>query len=64
MLDRLFKSALSRPPSEEEAARILPVLEAAVADTETAEDRAAARRQAIEDLYWATLTGNEFLFNH
>ena len=26
--------------------------------------RAMARRQAIEDLYWAVLTSREFLFNH
>ncbi len=24
----------------------------------------AARRQAVEDLYWAVLTSQEFLFNH
>ena len=24
----------------------------------------SARRQAIEDLYWAMLTSKEFLFNH
>jgi hypothetical protein len=29
-----------------------------------AADAKAARRQAIEDLYWATLTGKAFLFNH
>jgi hypothetical protein len=23
-----------------------------------------ARRQAVEDLYWAVLSANEFLFNH
>ena len=25
---------------------------------------ATARRQAVEDLYWAVLTSQEFLFNH
>ncbi len=25
---------------------------------------ATARRQAVEDLYWAALTCQEFLFNH
>ena len=29
-----------------------------------AEAAKAARRQAIEDLFWAVLTSNEFLFNH
>ncbi|QDV36131.1 DUF1553 domain-containing protein [Tautonia plasticadhaerens] len=64
VLDLLFKSALSRAPTDDERSRILPMLESALADAETDEDRAAARRRAIEDLYWATLTGNEFLFNH
>ncbi|WP_152053407.1 DUF1553 domain-containing protein [Tautonia marina] len=64
LLDGLFKAALSRPPTEAEASRILPALEAAVAEAETEEERAALKRQVIEDLYWATLTGNEFLFNH
>lgn len=64
ILDRLFKTALSRSPTEAERSRILPALEDAVAGAESEEERAALRRQAIEDLYWATLTGNEFLFNH
>lgn len=63
ILDHLFKSALGRSPTAEERARILPSLDQAVASAAPA-DQPAARRQAIEDLYWATLTGNEFLFNH
>ncbi|WP_235963177.1 DUF1553 domain-containing protein [Tautonia rosea] len=64
ILDQMFKAALSRPPTEAEASRILPALEEAVAEGETDDERASLRRQVIEDLYWATLTGNEFLFNH
>jgi hypothetical protein len=64
IVDQLFRTALGRPPTPEENVRIVPVLEASVAGLEKPEERAAARRQAIEDLYWATLAGPEFLFNH
>ena len=64
ILDHLYRAALGRRPSETERSKLLPVL--AGATTGLADERAiaAARRQAIEDLYWATLTGKEFLFNH
>ncbi|MDX2038451.1 MAG: DUF1549 and DUF1553 domain-containing protein [Isosphaeraceae bacterium] len=61
IVDRLFKAALSRPPSESERKRLTVVLAESVVG---AADAKAARRQAIEDLYWATLTGKAFLFNH
>jgi len=62
VLDRLFLAALTRKPTDAERTRLLKVLSDAAnsADPNAAE----ARRQAVEDLYWATLTGNEFLFNH
>jgi hypothetical protein len=52
------------------AASLVPDASAAPAGTRPSPDdpgdKAAleARRQAIEDLFWATLTGKEFLFNH
>ena len=55
ILDRLFRAALCRTPSERERASIMPLL--------AARDK-AARRQAVEDVYWGVLTGKEFLFNH
>jgi hypothetical protein len=58
VLRRLFLSALSRRPTQAERRRILPVLADAAGGAE------AGRRPAIEDLFWATLTGREFLFNH
>ncbi len=64
VLDLLSKSALSRPATEDEKARILPLLAEATAGIDDPAERAKARRQAIEDLFWATLTGKEFLFNH
>ncbi|MEW4569757.1 DUF1553 domain-containing protein [Tautonia sp. JC769] len=63
-VDHLFKKALARPPTGAESARIVSALDEAVAGAETDEERAVLRRQVLEDLYWATMTGNEFLFNH
>ncbi len=62
IIDHLFKSSLSRPPMEAEVARLLPILNDSVEGAK-GEEAEAARRQAIEDLYWAVLTGKEFLFN-
>lgn len=59
VLDRLFRTALSRPPSASERAAIMPILAAASRSPDQ-----TARRRAIEDLYWSVLTGKEFLFNH
>jgi hypothetical protein len=64
VVDRLFLAALSRKPMPDERSRILKVLADAVAGLTDAKEVAEARRQVIEDLYWATLTGHEFLFNH
>jgi hypothetical protein len=30
---------------------------------DAAADKSASRREALEDLFWAVLTGKEFLFN-
>jgi hypothetical protein len=64
ILARLFLAALGRRPTAAERERLLAILAAATAGMSDDKAIAAARRQAIEDLYWATLTGNEFLFNH
>lgn len=64
VVDGLFLAALARRPTGaecEKIARILAAATAALTDPKSADE---ARRQAVEDLYWATLTGNEFLFNH
>ncbi len=52
--DHLYLSALTRHPTGEERRELLKAL------AETRENR----RQAIEDLAWAVLTGKEFMFNH
>jgi hypothetical protein len=64
VVDGLFRAALSRSPTEAERARLVKILADAVAGPSDPGAVAEARRQAVEDLYWATLTGNEFLFNH
>jgi hypothetical protein len=51
---RVFALALSRPPSEAELTRFRKLM---------AEDPRAARREVLEDLFWAVLTSREFLFN-
>ena len=57
ILDELYWSALSRPPTAHERTGILSALG-------SGEDDPAARRRKLEDLGWAVLTSTEFLFNH
>lgn len=64
ILDRLFAAALCRRPTEAERSRIKAALAEAVAGIKDPKEAAQARRAAVEDLYWATLTSKEFLFNH
>ena len=64
ILDRLFMAALTRRPTDSERTRLLKILKEASAGQADPKRAAESRRQAVEDLYWATLTGNEFLFNH
>ncbi len=64
IIDRLFLAALTRKATDAERARLQKILTDASAGISDAKAATLARRQAIEDLYWAVLTGNEFLFNH
>jgi hypothetical protein len=64
VIDRLFASALARRPTDVERKRLRGILSDAVAGLKDPKATAAARRAAVEDLYWATLTSKEFLFNH
>jgi len=64
IIDRLFASALCRSPTETERTKLLAILAGSVAGISDPKAATAARRAAVEDLYWATLTGKEFLFNH
>jgi hypothetical protein len=56
-LHRLYLLALSRPPTAEERDRFAKVIAEAAGDPRT------TRREMLEDIFWAVLTGREFLFN-
>jgi hypothetical protein len=58
IIERVFLHALSREPTAAEKSRFLEAI------AEVAKDGAAGRREALEDAFWAVLTGKEFLFNH
>jgi hypothetical protein len=58
IVGRVFRLALARPPTEDEKTRFLTIL------ADAARDGPEARREALEDVFWAVLTGKEFLFNH
>ncbi|WZP01001.1 DUF1553 domain-containing protein [Isosphaeraceae bacterium EP7] len=64
IIDRLYLSALSRRPTDAERTGLIAVLAESVAGITDPAMAAASRRQAVEDVYWAILTGKEFLFNH
>ncbi|HEV3447974.1 MAG TPA: DUF1553 domain-containing protein [Gemmataceae bacterium] len=54
---RLFVLALSRDPSAKELQKFKDLL------ADAGQDKSLTRREALEDLFWAVLTGKEFLFN-
>ncbi|MCI0378234.1 MAG: DUF1553 domain-containing protein [Gemmataceae bacterium] len=56
-LRRIFALALCRAPTTDEQSRFLGIMAEAARDPQT------TRREVLEDLFWAVLTGREFLFN-
>jgi len=54
---RIFLLALCREPTKTELGRFIKLM------TEAARDGQTTRREMFEDLFWAVLTGREFLFN-
>lgn len=58
VVDEIFLTGLARKPSEAEHVKFLAILDS------VPEPGEQARREALEDLVWAILTGREFLFNH
>jgi hypothetical protein len=55
VLDELYIRCLGRRPNEAELQKLLPVIEA--------KDKKGAQ-QNLEDVFWALLNANEFIFNH
>jgi hypothetical protein len=53
----LFVLALSRDPSASELKKFKDLL------ADAGHDKSLTRREALEDLFWAVLTGKEFMFN-
>jgi len=64
IVEHLSLAAHGRRPSDAERARLVGVLAGSVAGLTDPAAAALARRQAVEDLFWAALSGNEFMFNH
>jgi hypothetical protein len=58
IIDQVFWSALTRPPTAEEKHKFQEIL------SDAARGGVETHREAIEDFVWAVLTGREFLFNH
>ena len=54
---RLYLLALCREPTAEELKKFTGLM------AEAARDQQTTRREVLEDLFWAVLTGREFLFN-
>ena len=63
-LDHLFLSAYSRYPTNAEKQPMLAALRKAREAPGSTDVQREARRQALEDMMWATLTSKEFLFNY
>jgi len=55
---RVFILALSREPTAMELQRFTKLM------GDAAREPMTTRREVLEDLFWAVLTGREFLFNH
>ncbi|HXA08297.1 MAG TPA: DUF1553 domain-containing protein, partial [Bryobacteraceae bacterium] len=64
ILDHLFLSAYSRYPTDAEKQPMLAALRQASTTAGSVDVQREARRQALEDMMWAMLTGKEFLFNY
>jgi hypothetical protein len=64
IVEQLFLTAMCRRPTTAEEERMVRALRDSVSGNGDAKAKANARRHAVEDLYWAVLTCQEFLFNH
>lgn len=62
IIDYLYMSSFSRHPTEKEKAALVSALSSA--EVQNGQTSAAARRAALNDMGWAMLTSEEFMFNH
>ncbi len=58
IITQVFRYALARSPSVDEKSRFAAII------ADATKDGSNTRQEAIEDVFWAVLTGKEFLFNH
>lgn len=61
---QLFLASLTREPTPRELQQLTKSLNESVAGKTSDAEKKALRRAAVEDLFWAVLTSDEFLFNH
>lgn len=64
ILELLTLSAFGRYPNDGEKTEMIAALDKARVRKGSAQAIADARKQSVEDLFWAMLTSKEFLFNH
>ena len=64
IIKRLYLRTIARAPTEGELEKVLAALEESESDSEKPNEVRLARRQALEDLFWALLNSSEFMFNH
>jgi hypothetical protein len=64
IVEHMYLSAYGRFPSDDERRSMTELLAKSRLITGSAEVHKEARRQGLEDLFWAMLTSKEFLFNH
>lgn len=62
IVDYLYVASFSRHPHEKERTTLVDALHAA--EQQNAQSPAETRRAALNDLAWAMLTSEEFMFNH
>jgi hypothetical protein len=63
-IEAVYLAGLSRTPTAAEKARLLTLFQESMIMPRNLTEQRDFARGALEDLFWAVLTGKEFLFNH
>jgi hypothetical protein len=61
---KLFLMTLARQPGDQELSNLVRQLKTSAEQAKSSAEKIAMRRAVLEDLFWAVLTSDEFLFNH